>query len=279
MRISSQAEGTVLDGQFRVACAHRPDGPSYVSAQYVSAPFHFSKPYWTGEALVVQAVNVTAGVLAGDRLTMEVAVREGARVLLTSPSAHRVHTMRGGRAAMEQVFRVAAGGWLEVLPELFIPQARCRYRQATRIDVEAGGELFFAETLAPGRVAHGERYAFEDVSWSLDLHYAGRLLVRERYVLRADDTSTWSLRHPFATGYYAGCYVVSERAGDLASARDDVHALADGARLTGMTQLAPACWVLKVLAADSETLRATLRAIRARFAEVLPALRADARKL
>lgn len=279
MKPSSPVEPAALTGAFLVACARAADGSTCARTQQVSAPFHLSKPYWTGEALLVQAVNATAGVFAGDRLTMEVTAEAGARVLLTSPSAHRVHTMAQGFATLEQKLGVAEGGWLELQPELFIPQAGCRYRQSTELEVAAGGELYFAETLAPGRVARGECFAFDEVTWSLRLRYAGRLLARERYTLRRDDASTWSLRHPFGTGYYAGVYIVTPRADELAPRQDAVHDLQQEGCLVGMSRLDAACWSVKVLAADSETLRGRLRALRELLADVLPGLRADARKL
>lgn len=268
-----------MAGAFRVVCARRDDGSTAVSEQRVSMPFHLSKPYWTGDALVVQAVNATAGVFAGDRLAMSVTALPGARVLLTSPSAHRVHTMDRGHASLDQDLRIGAGAWLELMPELFIPQAGCRYKQATEVHVEAGGELYFAETLAPGRVARGERFAFEEVSWAFALHCADRLVARERYVLRRDDASTWSLRHPFETGYYAGVYIVTPRAAELAARQGAVHGLQQEGCLIGMSRLDDACWSVKMLAAGSELLRDRLRALRSLFAGVLPGLRADARKL
>jgi urease accessory protein len=279
MKRSSPAEAPAMSGAFRVTCARREDGCTAVREQHVSAPFHLSKPYWTGDVLVVQAVNATAGVFAGDRLGMSVAALPGARVLLTSPSAHRVHTMERGRATFEQELSVGAGAWLELMPELFIPQAGCRYAQSTDLRVEEGGELYFAETLAPGRVARGERFAFEEVSWRMNLRYGDRLMARERYVLRRDDASTWSLRHPFETGYYAGVYMVTPRAGELVSRQAAVHELQREGCLVGMSRLDEACWSVKLLAAESELLRDRLRALRALLADVLPGLRADARKL
>jgi urease accessory protein len=180
---------------------------------------------------------------------------------------------------MEQRLRVASGGWLELRPELFIPQAACAYRQSTVIEVEPGGELFFAETLAPGRVARGERFAFAEVAWALDLRRGSETLVRERYTLRRDDASTWSLRHPFDGGYYAGCYLVSDRAGPAAALQGAIHGLADAERIAGMTRLAPGCWSIKLLASGSEALRQTLAEVRRLLAPDFPGLAADARKL
>ena len=81
------------------------------------APFHLSKPYWDGRALLVQVVNSTAGILSGDRLATEVVVGEGASLIVTAPSASRIFTMNEGAAQATQRFTVERCGWLEVAPE------------------------------------------------------------------------------------------------------------------------------------------------------------------
>ena len=113
----------MLTGHLDLTCAADEAGRTYIREQSFRAPFHLSKPSWDEHALLVQIVNPTAGVFAGDGLRSRVAVESGARLLLTTPSANRIHAMPSGRATLDQHFAVADGGWLEVMPELFIPQA------------------------------------------------------------------------------------------------------------------------------------------------------------
>lgn len=255
------------------------NGRSFIREQSFRAPFHLSKPYWDGHALLVQIVNPTAGVFAGDRLTSRVVVESGAKLLLTTPSANRIHAMPSGRATVEQQFSVAEGGWLEVLPELFIPQAQCRYAQRTTIEVATGGELFFVETLAPGRVARGEVFEFAEIAWEFELRVSGRLVARERFHLNPTDESTTALRAPFAAGYYASCYVITDRIPSDASIWKEIHDLHSATALIGVSRLVAGGSVVKILAADSITLSRLLRAIRERFANDLPPLQCAARKL
>ena len=53
----------------------------FLREQSFRAPFHLSKPSWDEHALLVQIVNPTAGVFAGDALRSRVAVESGARWL------------------------------------------------------------------------------------------------------------------------------------------------------------------------------------------------------
>jgi len=85
-----------------------------------------SKPHDDEGTLVVNIVNPTAGLLAGDRVRYDVAVESGARVLLTAPSASRAHRIVEGDARMAQEFHVAAAaGWRA--------GRRCSSRKAARV--------------------------------------------------------------------------------------------------------------------------------------------------
>ena len=268
-----------LSGHLDFVCAVDEQGRTFIREQSFRAPFHLSKPYWDEHALIVQVVNPTAGVFAGDTLLSRVAVESGARLLLTTPSANRIHAMPSGRATVEQHFFVADGGWLEVMPELFIPQAHCRYRQHTSIEVAAGGEVFFVETLAPGRVARGEIFEFTEIDWEFELRHAGALIARERFVLKPSDESTASLRSPLRAGYYASCYVITERIQPDHEVWRAIHESGGDNALVGASRLVSGGSTIKILAADSIKLTRTLRALRNLLAQFIPALRCATRKL
>jgi urease accessory protein len=266
-------------GHLELSCAADGTGRSYLSHQSFRAPFHLSKPYWDEHALVVQVVNPTAGLFAGDRLRSDVSVGAGARLHLTTPSASRVHTMCDGRAELQQSFQVAEGAWLEFEPAPLIPQRNCRYLQNTSIRVARGGELFFVETLAPGRVAHGECFQFLEIDWECNL-YCDRLLVaRERFCLRPDDASLNALRAPFPQGYYASCYLITERLSDDSSCWPEIRELNATDVLVGASRLVASGWSIKILARDSVALHRTVQSSRRILAKHLPPLASRARKL
>lgn len=224
---------------------------------------HISKPHREGDTLVVNVVNPTAGLLAGDRVRMRVHVEIGARLLLTTPSASRVHRMPAGFAQVEQEFSVAAGGWLENCPELLIPQAGARYRQQTTIRVEPDGEVLLWESLAPGRVASGEAFAYERLEWRTDLISSDQLVARERYCLAPSNESLGALRRTFSTAYYASCYVITPRLSETSACWARIRALHDADAWIGCSSLINnSGWAVKLLARASIPLRRKLDAIR-----------------
>ena len=268
-----------LSGHLRIVCSTDAEGRSHLSQQSFRAPLHLSKAYWDGEILLVNVVNPTAGLFAGDEIEVDAHVGPGAKLLLTTPSASRAHAMPLGTARVNQRFLIEHGGWLEVWPELFIPQAGCRYQQRTEIDVAAGGELFFVETLSPGRVARGESFGFAELKWALDVRHDGVAVVRERFHLRRDDNSLHALKHPFANGYAATCYLVSHRIAQDHACWEAVRGLQSDDVWIGVSRLTQAGRMIKLLARDSVALRKSLQALRRILSEVIPELRASSRKL
>jgi urease accessory protein len=227
-----------------------------VAEQAFAAPFHLSKPYWDGHSLLVHVVNPTAGLLGGDRPTTHVTTGPGARVVLSSPSAARFHPSGEREVELHQRFEVHAGSFLDVYPEISIPQRGSRARQRTLIEIEPGGELLYLETLAPGRVASGEAFAFTRFTWQTDVRLAGRLIHRERADLTPDETRLAGLRAFSPAGYYAGLLVISPTSEkwDEDFARSATGISGEGV-VTGATRLTAGGWSIRILAADPLGLR------------------------
>ena len=239
---------------------------------------HLGKPYWNGEVLTLQLVNPTAGLFAGDQLSVDIDVGENSRVALTSPSASRYHTMPDGSADLTQRFRVGAGAWLDYWPEFVIPQRDSRVRQRTDIDLDPGAQMIFLDRLAPGRVAHGERYAFSSLESTLEIRISGELQVRERSVLEPA-RGIWPLEVPgWDLCYYGAIWIVGENAAaaveQLASLQTDPEDVRCGTSL-----LAPELGALRIVARSSILLHQITRQIRIELRDYFPMLSTDFRKL
>jgi len=262
-----------VNGHLDIVCSADAEGKSYLSRQSFCAPVHLSKPHHDEGALVVNVVNPTAGLFAGDVVRYDVAVEAGAHLLLTAPSANRAHRMKAGEAVVEQFFRVDDGGILEVLPELFIPQAGCRYRQKTRIEVSKMGTLIFFETLAPGRVAFGEAFDFERLDWTTEIWWDEKKIARERYTMAGGESpSIEALRVQFPQAYYLSCFVIGEGLEEFPQMPESEEVLAGCSRLPFAGG-----WAIRVMAANSVGLRRMQQWLRKEIHQLLriqvPALR------
>ncbi len=271
-----------FSGHLSLRAAARADGRTTLAAQSFRAPYHLSKPYWDAETrtLLVQVVNPTAGILSGDRLESDIIVEKNAALLVTTPSASRVFQMKDGAAECRQHFSVAAGGWLEVMPEPLVPHRDCRYRQVTRVEVEPGGELFFADLLMPGRVAHGEAWEWDRLCLEIDVRLGGELILRERFEQTgAELRALAELAGSGTAACFANAVLIAEPAAGDEVWREAVAALHGDGLWAGVSPLRRGGWSLKLVASDGVRLRRGLRAMRQALAVRFPRLACDPRKL
>jgi len=251
-----------LSGHLKILCQADEAGRTYLARQSTRAPIHLSKSYWDGRTLGLQLVNSTAGLLSGDRVECEVRVDSGARLSVTTPSATRIFTMERDHAEVRQEFLIADGASLIFMPSPIVPHRKSRYRQQTRISVAKGGELFFVDSLAPGRVAHGEQGLFDELNFETELEYRGRLVIRERFALRGNSTS--------AQSFYACAYIVTERLDQKSTCWGEISALHEDGCWVGVTEPSPGTWVVKILARSSPGLRGALFQIRHLMHSIFP---------
>lgn len=178
--------------------------------------------------LIIQ--NPAGAVFAGDHLEVLLEAEADARVHLRTQSATRLCQMDGDCATQTMHVQIAAGAYVEYLPELLIPQAGSRYSQRLSIDAARAGAMVTAEIVAPGRRAHGERFEYAHLRLETAVSVDGRELAVDVLDLSP------GRRHPERTGllgsndYVATVTAVCPAADveRLARALDDALAAAPG---------------------------------------------------
>ncbi len=153
--------------------------------------------------------NLSGGVLGGDQLVLDVELAPAARAQLTTTGATRVYRSRAGMlpASQESVIRVGAGSLLEYLPDQLIPFAGARYRQSTRIELAQDAGLFWWETLAPGRLARDECFAFDWLRYETTILAAGLPIACERFTLEPRVASLSSSARLGAFRYHTSFFI------------------------------------------------------------------------
>jgi len=271
-----------FSGHLALRAAPRAHGRTVLAAQSFRAPYHLSKPYWDADTrtLIVQVVNPTAGILSGDQLASAIAVDAGASLLVTTPSASRVFKMKSGTAACRQTFQVAAGGWLEVMPEPLVPHRGCSYHQTTTIDVASGGELFFTDLLLPGRVAHGEAWEWHKLCLETTVRLDGELVLRERFEQTGESLRALAALAGSGPGAcFGNAVLIAAPRADDAAWRTAISALHGEKLWVGVSALRRGGSSIKLVARDGVQLRQGFRNVRSILAASFPRLACDPRKL
>jgi urease accessory protein len=124
------------------------------------------------------------GILQGDRLTIDIRVGPDARLRVGTQSATRIYRAPADEARQVVRLEVEAGGYLEYLPDPFIPYAGSRFTSSTAAIVAAEAALIIGEVVTPGRAARGEVLAFERFESTVEIARPdGMLLATDAVIL------------------------------------------------------------------------------------------------
>jgi len=152
---------------------------------------------------LVHLHNVSGGILAGDRLSLDVDAL--APLLITTTGATRLYRHRPGAEDSEQrmTFRVGDGSMLEYLPDPLIPFAGSRHSQRTSFSLGRDATLIWWEVLA-------HTFAFDRLQISSWIGLCGKPALREDFVLEPSKRPLTSIVRMSESTHLSSFYVLSE---------------------------------------------------------------------
>jgi len=196
------------------------NGNTVLRDAYCEIPFKVTRVLSSSQPFAhLILMQCSAGLFGGDELESVIRVQRGARVLLTQQSATKVHPSKSGRAIQRHHVFVEAGAELRLYFEPLIPFAGSSLMQSMRIELEEGARLVFWEALMAGRVGHGERWDFRELTSETELRLNGKPVYLERFVLpNALEQSEYAMSecNYLGTGLYVG--------GDASNVAARIHA-------------------------------------------------------
>ena len=211
-------------------------------------------------------MSPTAGLLEGDHVDIDVSVERNAALILSNPTALRIHKMGKGKAIWNQHIRVAENAFLENNPEWLIPQAESRFEQRSRIDLAPGARLFFIEAIAPGRVAFGEDFAFHSFRNRFELYHGSKLSALEQYDLRPSLGNHKGWNAAFKRPFYISIYVSAPELEEQSPFFQEIHdSMTDDLRIGSSKLACGKAWNVKLLAEDPVAAKSALESIRHSF--------------
>lgn len=146
-----------------------------IASQYTAYPLRLSPilrlDNKNRDRAFLYMMNTSPGLLAGDKLNIELTLAEDTDLYLTDQAATKVHPMPklDTVARVNSRIQLAANATLELIPEPIILYEDAALEQTTQIELHDTATLFLSEIILPGRLARGERDLFR--------HYLNRLQV------------------------------------------------------------------------------------------------------
>ena len=180
MKSERNPERVGRDGFLRLRFAR--SGESTILAQSrFSLPLQALTPLTLADgASYLMLLNPTGGVLGGDHLTTHIAQEAGTHVCLTTPSATRIYQTLEQPAIVETTIQLQEGAMLEYFPDHVIPHAGSALRQFLRVEMARGARAILLDSMACGRVAHGERWKFTEMDSRTEVYSRGRAIFLNR---------------------------------------------------------------------------------------------------
>ncbi len=195
-------------------------------------------------------LNPTGGVLGGDHLATEIELAADTHVCLTTPSATRIYRTTAKPAILETVIRIAENATLEYFPDHVIPHVGSALCQSLRIEMARGSRAIILDSMASGRVAHGERWAFTEIDSRIEVRSCGRAVHMNhmRIVPATRRPDQFGLMEEFdymsCVGLFADGFTrwkeVSAIANEIVNGEPGIHG--------GATELSPGGCVVRYLA-------------------------------
>lgn len=191
------------------------EGKTYIAQQSVTAPLKIWRPFVIDGKhskdgrVLVQLVNVSPGIMAGDNYDIKIHLGKNTKVVLVNQSATKLHHMLQNLSAKQTIhLQLEDNAELEYYPGLTIPFPDAAFEQSINVELSENAKFSFLESWAMGRIERGETFAFRQLSSRLRVKCLGKLVYADALELRPPLIGTGILDgHTYlASGLWWGKY-------------------------------------------------------------------------
>ncbi|OBZ12844.1 urease accessory protein UreD [Bacillus sp. FJAT-26390] len=238
-------------------------GQTFIENKFHTAPIKIAKAFPLEGQLGVIVMDVSPGLLDGDRYELEWTAAVAAHAMITNQSYTKVHPSTSSRgSAMQQTFILEENAVIEHMPEPVMLYKDAAFRNETAVRLKEGSAWLQAEVLCPGRTLRGERFDYRAYSNALTVHYGEELIFSQRQRIEpAKQTISapgcWDEMTHWATFYMFSDLVRSVHLEQLQETLDscaapDGHKILAGASMThrfgvAVSAASTAAWPLQQL--------------------------------
>lgn len=157
-------------------------GKTVVTRSFAASPLKLLHPSSHVEAAWLYSCSYGGGLVGGDRLSLDLRIGAGAKVLLSTQSSTKVY--RSSRPSSQVLkAQVGDGAVLVVAPDPLVCFAGSQYAQEQTFDLSADAALVVVDWFTCGRAARGERWAFDRYSSRVEIRRGGELLAFDSTLL------------------------------------------------------------------------------------------------
>lgn len=166
--------------------------------QHHTGPLLVQKPFYPEGPMVCHSylIHPPGGVVAGDKLGLNVGVETGAHAVITTPAAGKFYRSTGDQAAQINRLDVAAGATLEWLPQETIVYNQANAKMHTTVRLADGAQFIGWEMICLGLPASGRPFEQGQLAQRFEIFHNDRPLCIESFEVRGKDpvlAAPWGL--------------------------------------------------------------------------------------
>lgn len=170
-------------------------------------PLTVQRPFYPEGGLChVYILHPPGGVVAGDKLFIDVEVASDAEALVTTPAAGKFYRSDGKQASQTVALNIKQGAVMEWLPQETIIYQGGRVASTVKITLENDARFIAWEILALGRPASGEGFECGEALLKWQIFRNGKALYLEK--MRLDSlafNARWGLNRRSSCGTLFAC--------------------------------------------------------------------------
>lgn len=235
-------------------------GKSYAADQYHENALRVLKPIYpdsSGQVLYT-LVNPGGAYFGADVYEIDVEVREGASLLLTTQSATKVYRTPQGPARQNMRVTLGPDATVEYVPDQLIVYREGEYLQDTVIDMDQSSSVLMSEIITPGWSPTGAEFAYRELRMRTEIRVRDgerrrRVAVDHVRIKPGEGTEVSGLG--FMEGHsHTGQILIADRRLDEELYESLAQIMEASNTVSGLTragirhQDGPVCWALRSLA-------------------------------
>ncbi|MFB6522248.1 urease accessory protein UreD [Streptomyces sp. NPDC056401] len=159
----------------------RVGGRTELVRHYQKSPLQIMRPLYFDphrpDLPITFLMSTGGGVIQADRLRTDLSFGPGTSGHVTTQAATKVYRMEHDYAVAQTFLTAGPDAYVEYLPDPVIPYVDSRFYQRTVITAAPTATVLASETVLAGRLAHGERNAYQVFASDLELRRPGGELV------------------------------------------------------------------------------------------------------
>ncbi|ELZ42302.1 urease accessory protein UreD [Halorubrum saccharovorum DSM 1137] len=222
----SPAFGHGKNGIADLVLGREGDNPTRLLSDLVKVPYHLTGTLDSDPAPGLTTVCLqepTGGVAQGDRHSLSVEARSGARAHVTTQSATKVHSMKANYAHLDATLVAESGAYLEYVPGPTIVNEDARCLQTTTVEMAPDASVVVGDIFVPDGLTDHEPFGFEHYHSRLEASVDDDLVCADAVDLRPAERDP---RDPATVGDYAvvgTLYAFAPTAADVDALADALH--------------------------------------------------------